>query len=73
LIDVVAAHVHICRSDFYDLRYQLNAEMYITGLQRTLRLTQELLSGSAVCITPSVEQNIFVIHSDHTCTGTLCM
>ena len=36
--DVVAVYVHICRSDFSDLIYQLNAEMYIIGLQRTLRL-----------------------------------
>jgi len=31
---VVAVHVHICRSDFSALVYQLNAEMYITGVQR---------------------------------------
>lgn len=34
--DVVAVHVHICRSGFPRFTYQLNAEMYITGLQRTL-------------------------------------
>ena len=35
--NVVADYVHICRSDFFDLTYQLNAEMYITGLRRTRR------------------------------------
>jgi len=41
LYDAVAVYVHVCRSDFSGLTYQLNAEMYITGLQRTLQLQRE--------------------------------